>query len=68
MKVTAQQSANGGSFMSMLFLIFLTLKLTNYIDWSWWAVTAPLWAPAALVLVIGVIAGFIYTVIAVFCD
>jgi len=26
-----------------LFFIFLVLKLTNYIDWSWWWITAPLW-------------------------
>ena len=26
-----------------LFIIFLILKLTNVIDWSWWWVTAPLW-------------------------
>lgn len=29
-----------------MFLIFLTLKLTNFITWSWWWVTAPLWIPA----------------------
>lgn len=27
----------------LLFLIFLVLKLTGVIDWSWWWVTAPLW-------------------------
>ena len=26
-----------------LFVIFLILKLTKVIDWSWWWVTAPLW-------------------------
>ncbi len=26
-----------------LFLIFLVLKLTGNIDWSWWWVTSPLW-------------------------
>lgn len=26
-----------------LFIIFLILKLTKVIDWSWWWVTAPLW-------------------------
>ena len=31
-----------------LFLIFLVLKLTNLIDWSWWWVTAPLWIPALI--------------------
>ena len=30
-------------FFSMLFIVFLILKLTNVIDWSWIWVTAPLW-------------------------
>jgi hypothetical protein len=36
---------------TVLFFIFLTLKLCGVIDWSWWWVTAPLWAIFALVLV-----------------
>lgn len=39
---------------SVLFFIFLTLKLTNYIDWSWWWVTAPIWAPFAVVILVGI--------------
>ncbi|QBP28968.1 hypothetical protein SEA_JORDENNIS_68 [Mycobacterium phage Jordennis] len=31
-----------------LFLVFLVLKLTDYVDWSWWWISAPLWAPAAV--------------------
>lgn len=42
--------SGGVSFAGLLFLLFLGLKLTNQIDWSWWWVTAPLWAPIALVL------------------
>lgn len=34
----------------VLFFIFLVLKLTAVIDWSWWWVTAPLWGSAALAL------------------
>lgn len=30
-------------FFGLLFLLFLGLKLTGYITWSWWWVTAPLW-------------------------
>lgn len=26
-----------------VFFIFLGLQLTGAIDWSWWAVTSPLW-------------------------
>lgn len=32
----------------VVFIIFLILKLTNNIDWSWWWVTSPLWIPVAL--------------------
>lgn len=26
-----------------LTVLFTGLKLTNFIDWSWWMVTSPLW-------------------------
>jgi len=41
----------GMSFTTVLFLIFLILKLTKTITWSWWWVTSPLWIP----LVVGAI-------------
>lgn len=45
-------SIGGGlSFPTVLFLVFLVLKLTNVISWSWWWVTAPLWISAGLGLV-----------------
>lgn len=34
----------------ILFLIFMTLKLCGVIAWSWWWVTAPIWAPILFVL------------------
>lgn len=48
----------GFGFWTVLFLIFLTLKLCGVIDWSWWWITAPLWGPLALVaaIVVGVFA------------
>ena len=41
----------GLGFGTVLFLIFMTLKLTHYIDWSWWWVSAPLWLPAAIIII-----------------
>ena len=32
----------------ILFLIFLVLKLTGVIAWSWWWVTCPLWIGFAI--------------------
>jgi hypothetical protein len=36
------------SLPGALFLIFLTLKLVDKIDWSWLWVTSPLWIPFAI--------------------
>ena len=50
---------NGVGFTGLLTLVFITLKLTNYIDWSWWWVLSPLWIGVAvflLILAIGIIA------------
>jgi hypothetical protein len=49
--------ATGGgiSLSSLIFLVFLVLKLCNVIDWSWWWVTAPLWIPFAFVIAIFVV-------------
>ena len=46
-----------GWFFGLLTLLFIGLKLTNYITWSWWWVLAPLWIPSAIVLIILMIAG-----------
>ena len=42
-------------FLSTLTVLFVGLKLTDVIAWSWWLVLAPLWVPytIALLLLIG---------------
>jgi len=47
-------SSNSLGLGTILFLIFMVLKLTNYIDWSWWWVTAPLWIPIVIIGIIGI--------------
>ena len=45
----ASSSGTGGaSVATVLFLIFLVLKLCGVIDWSWWWVTSPLWISAGI--------------------
>ncbi len=46
---------NVASIGFCIFLIFLVLKLTNKVDWSWWWVTSPLWIPWALFFIIFVL-------------
>jgi len=50
-------------FLVLLGVLFIGLKLTGYIDWSWLWVLAPLWIPLALVvaiLLLFVIGSFVY--------
>ena len=50
------KGSNGLGFGTILFLIFLTLKLGGWGEvatWSWWWVCSPLWIP--LVLVVGIL-------------
>jgi len=49
------ENNNNGWFALVLTLVFIVLKLTDQIDWSWWWVLSPLWIPLALVLSIAII-------------
>ena len=61
MKVITKTTAGSLNLGTILFVVFLVLKLTGTIAWSWWWVTSPLWIPMALLtialLVVLVIAG-----------
>ncbi len=60
----ANESRSGGLGIGMiLFIVFLVLKLTNVIDWSWWWVTSPLWIPFVAAVVILGIVGLIAAII-----
>ena len=45
------QATRGSTTSGLLFLIFLVLKLSGNISWSWWWVASPLWLPIPIVLV-----------------
>ena len=56
-----ENTSNGIGFGTVLFLVFLVLKLTGNIDWSWWWVTSPLWIPLTLgIVVMGIIGLIMY--------
>lgn len=45
-----KNASNGIGLPGVLFVVFLVLKLTGNIDWSWWWVTSPIWIP----LIVGI--------------
>jgi hypothetical protein len=47
-----QATKSGISAVTILGLIFVTLKLTGHIDWSWWWATVPFWGGIALVIIL----------------
>lgn len=53
---------NGGSFLSLLIVAFIILKLIGVISWSWWWILAPIWIPFALALFFMFIGGIIFLV------
>ena len=42
----------GIGFWGALTLMLIAFKITGYVQWSWWWVLAPLWAPMALAFLI----------------
>ena len=50
-----ERSNNGIGLGGVLFVVFLVLKLTHVIDWSWWWITAPLWVLVVITLLVLVI-------------
>lgn len=57
MKSSSSSSSGGLSSVSVLTIVFVVLKLTHNIDWSWWWVLSPLWISFGLCVVIGMILG-----------
>jgi hypothetical protein len=57
--MSKNKSSGGLGILGTLFIVFLVLKLTGNIDWSWWWVTSPLWIPVALFSGIVLIISFI---------
>lgn len=56
--------SSGIGFCGLLTVLFIGLKLTGYIDWSWWWVVSPLWIPLLLILLVVSACGVIIAI----CD
>jgi len=56
-------SGRGIGFVGLLTILFIGLKLTNHIGWSWWWVLSPLWIIALFAILILMIGGFILLII-----
>lgn len=47
------------SISTIVFIVFLTMKLCGVLDWSWWWVTSPLWILVGVeLIIIGLVMAF----------
>jgi hypothetical protein len=49
--VTEAKTTGGIGIIGALLILFIALKLTKQIDWSWWWVLSPLWILTGIIVV-----------------
>ena len=60
----SNNSASGGiGFAGLLTIVFIALKLTHAIGWSWWWVLSPLWISALLTMVLILVVGTVWLLV-----
>ena len=52
MSNSSSSSSSGIGFTGLLTVLFIGLKLTGHITWSWWWVLSPLWISVLLALLL----------------
>jgi len=57
MASSSESSSGGIGFTGLLTVLFVGLKLTNVIAWSWWWVLSPIWIPFLLMIIILIVGG-----------
>jgi hypothetical protein len=72
---TSTKQVSGISFTSLLAILFIGLKLTGVINWSWLWVLSPIWIPIAIVISIAIallafymLSGFFLSNLSLFFD
>ena len=58
--MSEESKSSGLGISAVLQIVFLILKLTGLIDWSWWLVLVPLWVDIGFGLLFIILALIIY--------
>jgi hypothetical protein len=61
MSSSSSSSSGGIGFTGLLTVLFVGLKLTGHITWSWW-VLSPIWISLSLLLFVFLILGMIFLI------
>lgn len=61
--MSENSSSSGGiGFIGLLTILFIGLKLTHYIDWSWWWVLSPILISVCIGVIILIVMGIHYII------
>jgi hypothetical protein len=55
MSKTREVVASKTTYLDVVQIVFIILKLTDNIDWSWWWVLCPMWGVLAVLLALALI-------------
>lgn len=58
----SSSSSGGIGLAGALAVLFIALKLTGVIAWSWWWVLSPLWIPFCAALAIMAVIGIVFLI------
>jgi uncharacterized protein (DUF983 family) len=61
--MSGNNASSGGGGLFAVFVVFLVLKITGTVDWSWWLITIPLWLPVVITvttLIVAALIGFAF--------
>lgn len=56
----SSSSSSGIGFFGLLAVLLIGLKLTHFIDWSWWWVLTPIWVQATIIIAALLAIGIVY--------
>jgi hypothetical protein len=62
----SSSSSSGATTLGLLGVLFVGLKLTGFINWSWWWVTAPFWGGLAFAVAALIVGGTFLLILKLF--
>lgn len=64
--MSSEKTSGGIGFCGLLAIVFIALKLTGHITWSWLWVLSPIWIPPAIVIMVVIVIAVLLIIIGSF--
>lgn len=64
--MSSEKTSGGIGFCGLLAIVFIALKLTGHITWSWLWVLSPIWIPLAIVIMVVIVIAVLLIIIGSF--